>query len=58
MLLPLPLTDFICSRFIYFKLLWHPILEPPVSTTLRGGEEAGYSATWDKALVQLLISQG
>lgn len=56
--LTLPQTDFISRRFIYFELLWHPILEPPVSTTLRGGEEAGCSASWDKALVWVLISLG
>lgn len=47
--LSLPQNDFLCRRFIYFELLWHPILEPPVSTTLRGGEEAGCGATWDQA---------
>lgn len=46
-----PQTDFICDRFIYFKLLWHPIQKPPANATLRGGEEAGYGATWDQALI-------
>lgn len=53
-----PQTDFISSRFIYFELLWHPILEPPDSTTLRGGKEAGCGASWDTALVWALISLG
>lgn len=55
---PLPQTDFISSRFIYSELLWHPILDPPVSTTLRGGKEAGCGASWDKTLVWAVISLG
>lgn len=50
--LTLPQTEFIFSSFIYFELLWYPILEPPFSTTQCGGEKAGCGATWDWALVQ------
>lgn len=35
--LTFPQTDSICSPFIYFVLLWHPILAPPAGSTLRGG---------------------
>lgn len=35
-----------------FELLWHPILESPVSTTPRGGKEAESGAMRDKALVE------